>query len=107
MDRVIVSDLRDATFFATICLTVKGESITVDARPSDAIALALRDKAPVERAALRLAVVVRGVAAGQEAEPVVERRERRPEGVRRPRLEPAERAGGDSREHDAALPRVA
>ena len=47
VDRVIVSDLRDATFFATICLTVKGESITVDARPSDAIALALRAKAPI------------------------------------------------------------
>ena len=44
---MIVSDLRDATFFATICLTVKGESITVDARPSDAIALALRAKAPI------------------------------------------------------------
>jgi hypothetical protein len=47
VDRVVVSDLRDATFFATICLTVKGESITVDARPSDAIALALRAKAPI------------------------------------------------------------
>lgn len=47
VDRIIVSDLRDATFYATICLTVKGEAITVDARPSDAIALALRAKAPI------------------------------------------------------------
>lgn len=47
VDRIVVSDLRDATFFATIHLTVKGEAIVVDARPSDAIALALRAKAPI------------------------------------------------------------
>ena len=47
VDRVVVSDLKDATFFATIHLTVKGEPVVVDARPSDAIALALRAKAPI------------------------------------------------------------
>ena len=47
VDRIVVSDLKDATFFATIHLTVKGEPVEVDARPSDAIALALRAKAPI------------------------------------------------------------
>jgi len=47
VDRIIVSDLKDNTFFALIHLTVKGEGIAVDARPSDAIALALRTRAPI------------------------------------------------------------
>ncbi len=42
VDRVVVSDLRDNTYFAVIHLTVRGERVAVDARPSDAIALALR-----------------------------------------------------------------
>ena len=47
VDRVVVSDLKDNTFFALIHLTVKGEGIAIDARPSDAIALALRTRAPI------------------------------------------------------------
>jgi bifunctional DNase/RNase len=47
VERVVVSDLKDNTFYAVIYLTVKGESIAVDARPSDAIALALRARAPI------------------------------------------------------------
>jgi bifunctional DNase/RNase len=47
VDRVVVSDLRDNTYFAIIHLTVRGERVAVDARPSDAIALALRTKAPI------------------------------------------------------------
>jgi bifunctional DNase/RNase len=47
VDRVVVSDLKDNTFFAIIYLTVKGEAVVVDARPSDAIALALRTRAPI------------------------------------------------------------
>jgi bifunctional DNase/RNase len=47
VDRIVVSDLKDNTFFALIHLTVKGEGIAVDARPSDAIALALRTRAPI------------------------------------------------------------
>ena len=39
--------LKDNTFFAIIHLTVKGERVAVDARPSDAIALALRARAPI------------------------------------------------------------
>ena len=47
VDRIVVSDLKENTFFAIIHLTVKGERIVVDARPSDAIALALRTRAPI------------------------------------------------------------
>jgi bifunctional DNase/RNase len=47
VDRIVVSDLKDNTFFALIHLTVKGEGVAVDARPSDAIALALRTRAPI------------------------------------------------------------
>ena len=47
VDRVVVSDLKESTFFAIIHLTVKGERVVVDARPSDAIALALRTRAPI------------------------------------------------------------
>jgi bifunctional DNase/RNase len=44
---VVVSDLRDNPYFAIIHLTVRGERVAVDARPSDAIALALRTRSPI------------------------------------------------------------
>ena len=47
VDRVVVCDLKDNTFYAIIHLTVRGERVAVDARPSDAIALALRTRAPI------------------------------------------------------------
>ena len=47
VDRIVVSDLKDNTFYAIIHLTVKGERVAVDARPSDAIALALRTRSPI------------------------------------------------------------
>ena len=47
IEKVVVAELRDNTFYALIYLTVKGEAVAVDARPSDAIALALRAKAPI------------------------------------------------------------
>ena len=45
--KIVVSDLKDNTFFALIYLEVNGESVAIDARPSDAIALALRARAPI------------------------------------------------------------
>ena len=39
--------LKDNTFYALIHLTVRGEPVAIDARPSDAIALALRARAPI------------------------------------------------------------
>jgi hypothetical protein len=47
VDRVVVNDLRDNTYFAVIHLTVRGERVAIDARPSDAIALALRTRSPI------------------------------------------------------------
>jgi bifunctional DNase/RNase len=45
--KVVVSDLRENTFYALIYVETAGGMIAVDARPSDAIALALRTKAPI------------------------------------------------------------
>lgn len=45
--RVEVIDLRDNTFFAQLILETSGREIAVDARPSDAIAIALRCGSPV------------------------------------------------------------
>ncbi len=45
--RVLVNDLRDNTFFAEICLAMNGNEISIDSRPSDAIAVALRMSAPI------------------------------------------------------------
>ena len=47
VERVVVSDLKENTFYAIVHLTVRGERVAVDARPSDAIALALRTRAPI------------------------------------------------------------
>lgn len=47
IERIVVSDLKDNTFYALIYLRVNGEVVAVDARPSDAIALALRARAPI------------------------------------------------------------
>ena len=43
--RIEISDLRDNTFFANILLEAKGKEFSIDARPSDAIALGLRTQA--------------------------------------------------------------
>ena len=45
--KVEVCDLRDNTYFAIIYLSRDGNEMTIDARPSDAIAIALRTKAPI------------------------------------------------------------
>ncbi len=47
VERVTVTELRDATFYAVIALRRAGRRVEIDARPSDAIALALRAAAPV------------------------------------------------------------
>ncbi|HEU4520567.1 MAG TPA: bifunctional nuclease family protein [Thermoanaerobaculia bacterium] len=45
--RIVINDLRDSTFFAQIRLLTGGKTLELDARPSDAIALALRTEAPI------------------------------------------------------------
>lgn len=47
VQRVVVSDVQNATYFASIHLQRNGSSLVVDSRPSDAIALALRMDAPI------------------------------------------------------------
>jgi bifunctional DNase/RNase len=47
IQKIVVSDLKENTFYALIYLLVNGEPVAIDARPSDAIALALRAQAPI------------------------------------------------------------
>jgi len=44
---IIVCDLKNDTFYAKIILSVDGESMEIDSRPSDAIALAVRAEVPI------------------------------------------------------------
>jgi uncharacterized protein len=47
VERVVVTELRNDTFFAAIWSTRNGEPIVIDSRPSDAIALAMRTDCPI------------------------------------------------------------
>jgi uncharacterized protein len=47
VQKVVVCDLQENTFYALIYLALDGGTVAVDARPSDAIALALRTRAPI------------------------------------------------------------
>ena len=47
VERVIVTELREDTFYARIIINVDGQQVDVDARPSDAMALAVRVHAPI------------------------------------------------------------
>ena len=45
--KIVVYDLKENTFYAMIYVSTNGEVVAIDSRPSDAIALALRVKAPI------------------------------------------------------------
>ena len=47
LERVVISDMKDRTYFAAIHLRAGGKGVSVDGRPSDAIALAVRFKKPI------------------------------------------------------------
>ena len=47
VEKVVVYDLKENTFYAMIHLQTSAGPVTIDARPSDAIALALRTRAPI------------------------------------------------------------
>lgn len=47
LERVVITELRDDTFYATLWLRQEDQQVTLDARPSDAIALALRADCPI------------------------------------------------------------
>jgi hypothetical protein len=45
--RVVITEMRDSVFFADLTLDVAGKEVKVSARPSDAVALAVRTGTPV------------------------------------------------------------
>ena len=45
--RVVISDLRENTFYASVFVERESEVLSIDARPSDSIAVALRARAPI------------------------------------------------------------
>jgi len=47
VEKIVVNDVRDNTFYAMIHCRSEERSITIDSRPSDAIALVLRTEAPI------------------------------------------------------------
>lgn len=47
VEKIVVTELRDNTFYAVIHLRSHGQTVLIDSRPSDAIALALRMDAPI------------------------------------------------------------
>jgi bifunctional DNase/RNase len=47
IEKVVISDLKENTFYARIHVSRNGDALEIDARPSDAIALALRTQAPI------------------------------------------------------------
>jgi bifunctional DNase/RNase len=51
LQRATITDIRDNTYFAALHLRLQNEEFRIDSRPSDAIAVALRMKAPIYTAA--------------------------------------------------------
>jgi uncharacterized protein len=47
LDRVVINELRETTYYATLVLTHHGDTSQVSSRPSDAIALAVRAGCPI------------------------------------------------------------
>lgn len=60
--QIVISELRESTFYAVISVVAAGRQLEIDARPSDAIALALRSSAPifVEQSVLDSAQTISG-----------------------------------------------
>lgn len=47
VDRIVVTELRDGTFYAEVQMSQGGDGVVVSSRPSDAIALAVRTNTPI------------------------------------------------------------
>ncbi len=47
LDKIVITDLRENTYFAEIHLKTNGSTTVIDSRPSDALALAVRAKCPM------------------------------------------------------------
>jgi bifunctional DNase/RNase len=74
VNRILVTDLNRDVFYARIVVELNGRSLEIDSRPSDAIALAVRVKAPilVEDDVMARAGVIFGDESGSEP-PTIER----------------------------------
>ena len=77
--KISVVEMKDSTFFAKITLQRDGSEVELDARPSDAIALALRAKAPIfaaddviEQSAIQMEDENSEAATGADPEQLVE-----------------------------------
>jgi bifunctional DNase/RNase len=46
-EKIVISEMRDNTFYAKIYVRINDEEVVFDARPSDAVALALHEKCPI------------------------------------------------------------
>jgi len=47
IEKIVINDLRNHTFYAKIFLSLNGRTVEVDSRPSDAIALGAASNAPI------------------------------------------------------------
>ncbi len=47
VEKIVVTELKENTFYALIHIRINGERVTIDCRPSDAMALALRTDSPI------------------------------------------------------------
>jgi len=65
---VEITELKENTYYASINLKISGKEITIDSRPSDAIALALRTKSPiyVAKAVLEASSILQQAEEGRE-----------------------------------------
>lgn len=70
VDSVEITELKENTYYALIYLTIAGRELTIDSRPSDAIALALRTKSPiyVAKAVLEASSILQQTEEGKEGE---------------------------------------
>jgi len=68
VDYVEITELKENTYYAMINLNISGKELTIDSRPSDAIALALRTKSPiyVAKAVLEASSILQQAEEGKE-----------------------------------------
>jgi len=78
LTQVIINDLKDDIFFGTLIITTKDKEMKVDVRPSDAIALAVREHIPIMVSAAVMDVA--GIVPEEMTSAVDEERQESPEG---------------------------
>jgi bifunctional DNase/RNase len=97
LDRVVVSELADETYHARLFLDRDGTEVEIDARPSDALALAVRCEAPIFAAEEVLAAAALGTDPDAVDDDADELDADAPAGTgRKARRIPLESVGGDS-----------